>query len=215
MSTEPSASLVICGQCGDVVGPEEVSSGAEALRVQAGRCPDHRIPEQPKWAGHDFNRFLDLCHCCGTVPMMSGSRWCTWFCPPCREQVDLLNQRLGRYAIPIGRHSVHGARLFRSSDFDDPMAIHSFTEFNVSVREAILVLHVWSQHVVRLNLRTIGEGEAAVVPIQEYCVLTQASVDPTDRFREMCDWLTRAVSAHTEGRDAPKRVDSDSKNVED
>lgn len=190
MSGERSERLVVCGTCGDVVGPAEDPPGAEAPRIQAGTCPAHAIPEQPRWPRHDFNRFVELCRCCGTVPMKSGSRWSTWFCPACREEVDLLNQRLGRYAIPIGRHSVHAGRLLTRESLADPLEVEIFTSATNAAFDAIRVLSRWARHVVRLNLRAIREDDDAVVPIRQYCLSAQRYVLPSDRFREMCAWLT-------------------------
>jgi hypothetical protein len=182
---------VVCGPCGDVVGPADDFAQRGFTMLQGGKCPAHAAPDHSTWPGYDYNRFVELCRCCGTVPLRSGSRWSVWFCAACREQVDLLNQRLGRYAVPIGRHSVHGGRLIPADKLDDPIEIHIFLESTNAAYRAMDVLAQWAHEVIRLNLRAIREDADSVVPIQSYCLAAQRYVDPLDRFREMCAWLAR------------------------
>ena len=192
---------MVCGPCGDVVGAANHFKEPGFVMVQAGPCPAHTVSTQEIWPSHDYNRFVQLCQCCGTVPLGSGSRWSTWFCPACREQVDLLNQRLGRYAIPIGRHSMHAGRMLQGGDSDDAIAVQTFMEFTNASSDAMKVLAKWAQHVVVLNLRAIGEDDDSVVPIHKYFRSAQKYVDPSDRFREMCAWLTRASLASQSAED--------------
>lgn len=182
---------LVCGPCGDVVGPARHRHVADFVMVQTGTCAVHAVPSEPTWPWKDFNRFVELCRCCGTVALYSGSRWVVWFCPTCCEQVSLLNQRLGRYAIPIGRHSVHAGRLLSAKDAESPVEVHVFVESMNANFGAMEVLERWAQRVIRLNLRAIGEDDDAAIPITPYCRAAQKYVDPLDRFREMCAWLSR------------------------
>jgi hypothetical protein len=177
----------VCGPCGDVVGRARHRHERGFVMVQTGTCDVHTGPAEPRWPRKDFNRFVELCRCCGTVPLHSGSKWAVWFCPACNEQVGLLNQRLGRYAIPIGRHSVHAGRLLPAEA--DPVAVHTFLESMNASFEAMGVLQEWAHEVIRLNLRAIREDDDSLVPIAAYCQSAQKHVDPFDRFREMCAWL--------------------------
>ena len=192
---------MVCGPCGDVVGPAKHRHEPDFVMVQKGTCAVHTAPAEPTWPWNDFNRFVELCQCCGTAPLHSGSKWAVWFCPACREQVDLLNQRLGRYAIPIGRHSVHGGRLLSAEQVDDELELHTFLDFVNSSSEAMRVLQKWAKLVIRLNLQAIGGDEDSVVPITAYCQATQERVDPFDRFREMCAWLGRQGREAQAGED--------------
>ena len=182
---------VVCGPCGDVVGSADDFYERGFTMVQTGPCPVHAAPAESTWPSYDYNRFVELCRCCGTVPLRSGSRWSVWFCPECREQVDLLNLRLGRYAIPIGRHSIHAGRLLTLEKAADPVILHAFLEGMNVVDEAMVVLGKWANEVIRLNLRAIREDSDSVVPIERYYLAARRYVDPTDRFREMCAWLAR------------------------
>jgi len=180
---------VVCGPCGDVVGSADDFYERGFTMVQTGPCPVHAAPAESTWPSYDYNRFVELCRCCGTVPLRSGSRWSVWFCPECREQVDLLNLRLGRYAIPIGRHSIHAGRLLSIEKAAEPVALHAFLEGMNAASDAMGVLGKWAHEVIRLNLRAIREDDDSVVPINPYCLAARRYVDPSDRFREMCAWL--------------------------
>jgi hypothetical protein len=63
-------------------------------------------PADPKEWRSDLTERAHLCGCCRLELLRSGSRWSVWFCDECKERVRELNARLGRYVIPIGRHSM-------------------------------------------------------------------------------------------------------------
>jgi hypothetical protein len=92
----------ICGTCHDLY---ETAPQPGFATPQRCRC---RKTDEPTWPRFDFNEHLRLCECCRSVPLRSGSRWSVWFCEGCKTRVRALNDRLGRYAIPIGRHSLMG-----------------------------------------------------------------------------------------------------------
>jgi hypothetical protein len=111
--------LAICSECfvlrgwfgaGRAIGDSALKPepGAYGHRYyQRCRCQDKSM-EAP-WVGFDFNTEVELCYCCGAEAITSGSRWSSFYCEECREQVLKLNRSVGRWVIPIGRHSVmHG-----------------------------------------------------------------------------------------------------------
>jgi hypothetical protein len=94
--------FIICGTCGDLFQTEP-SEGFPTPQ----RCGcDRKEADDPKWERHDFNEHLHLCRCCRAETCHSGSRWSQWFCDECRLRVIALNRAVGRYVIPIGRHSI-------------------------------------------------------------------------------------------------------------
>ena len=201
----PLASLeevAVCGPCGDAVGPHPSSREPGTMLIQAGECSTHTDPGQLAWPGYDFNRYVELCRCCGTVPLRSGTRWATWFCGPCMEQVKLLNERLGRYAIPVGRHSLHQGRLLSPEHLEEPLEVQIFLDATNAAFDAMKLLKRWAAHIVRMNLRAIREDDDAVVPLRVYAHAAQVYVDPFDRFREMCEWLGRESRVPREEGDA-------------
>ena len=176
----------VCGPCGDAVGRAPDRRDLSAEIIQLGSCPAHREGPTEPWTGYDYNRFVELCRCCGAVPLRSGSRWSVWFCPTCRAEVDLLNSRLGRYIVPIGRHSLHGGRLLSAHQIADPIVVQDFLNSWAGVGDAMTRLGEWARIAVRSNVERITGQEDAVLPITEYCRQARDLIDPAERFREMC-----------------------------
>lgn len=190
-SIDAISGVMVCGACGDAVGSAERFDHQLGTLEQLGTCPLHEGPAGPTWPGYDYNRFVQLCQGCGTAAIQSGSRYSRWFCPECREQVELLNARLDRYAIPIGRHSALAGRLLSARELDNPVAVQMFVDFTNDSFAAMTLLEEWAKHVTRRNLEAIGHSEDSVIPIAEYCRAAQRYVLPEDRFREMCLYLHR------------------------
>lgn len=185
--------LEVCRGCRDVVGPFSVGTAdpdhSQHL-VQRGSCPRHRPSgPEPGWPRYDFNRQVDLCYCCGIVPLSSGSRWSVWFCAACKAQVGLLNARHGRCIVPIGRHSVHWGYLLRGHQLDDTLAVEGFLAFSGIQGRVTGILRDWSHEAVERNLEAIGAGDRPSVPLEAYCREARIHVDPLDRFRDMCAHL--------------------------
>jgi hypothetical protein len=102
MREDTHSNFVLCATCQGLYGDRPSPGFATPQRC---RC---RHVDEPKWPRHDFNEHLHLCECCRLVPLRSGSRWSVWFCDECKARVRDLNHVLGRYVIPIGRHSLMG-----------------------------------------------------------------------------------------------------------
>jgi hypothetical protein len=193
--------MEVCVDCRDIVGLFHRLNGdprGQSALVQRGSCPRHAAQAgEPSWSNFDFNRQVDLCYCCGTVPLSSGSRWSVWFCDECKEQVGLLNGRHGRCIVPIGRHSVHTGHLLRGEEVDDPIAVQIFFEATTAAHTVIGMLSNWCHIAIGGNLEAIDATMKSVTPIKEYCRKVHDHVDPMDRFREMCEYLAER------GRTAP------------
>ena len=187
--------MAVCGDCRDVVGPFYRLHGSlagDGPFDQRGTCPRHEPHKyDTAWRHFDFNRAVDLCYCCGTVPLTSGSRWSVWFCDDCKHQVGLLNGRHGRCIVPIGRHSVHHGCLLRGDQADDPVAVQMFADASKAAHVVINALADWYHIAVARNLEMFGAGTGTVSPVEEYCRAVTTRVDPMARFREMCDYLDR------------------------
>lgn len=183
--------MIVCRECGDVIGrlPHPREPG-QAL-VQRGTCSEHAKNESTSggWSGFDLPRRVELCRCCGTVPLLSGSRFSVWFCRQCVDQIHLLNARFGRCVLPIGRHSVHAGLLLKAEDVDDPIAVHEFTERFAGLTDAHRTLEKWARVVIGRNFEEMGWGDRATVPVGSYARLTRLTLRPDRKFREMCAWL--------------------------
>jgi hypothetical protein len=91
----------LCMTCGLVFDAADPSDGGPR---QLCRCVPSNADE---WRG-DLSERAHLCKCCRLELLPSGSRWSVWFCSECLGRVGELNARLGRYVVPIGRHSLMG-----------------------------------------------------------------------------------------------------------
>jgi hypothetical protein len=165
INPESYAGMVVCGDCGDVVGPFEHADRAVRLEdecfdlgprstyVQRGRCPTHTSEgNESRWPRFDYNRLVELCNCCGAVPLRSGSKWSVWFCDACKQQVQLLNGRHGRCVVPIGRHSVHAGWLLTGDQIENPLEVEAFVSSMSAISDGMCALHDWRRIVVRRNL---------------------------------------------------------------
>jgi len=199
--------MSVCHDCLDIVGPfrHDVSRPPfEVIHVQAGPCPRHRreaVTEEERWERLDFNRRMDLCFCCGMIPLRSGSKFNVWFCDACKSEVSSLNRRHRRCIIPVGRHSVHQGVVLRGDEVDDPVATHLFLDaWNAGVKVRDL-LWEWRRIPVKGNLELIGSKPGDVVLVDEYQHEITSRMDPLERFREMWDYLL----AHA--KSAPSRAE--------
>lgn len=111
--SELAARMELCRECLGLRGPFfDAHNGCE--RVQKCGCE----PGEPLWNAFDYNCAAELCHCCASTAIRSGSKWSVFFCDPCKRHVVAHNDAAGWAAIPIGRHSlmngvalnVHSAR---------------------------------------------------------------------------------------------------------
>lgn len=165
--------LYVCRTCGELAG-----TGPDTQRC------DCRPKEDARWPGYDFNTALELCYCCGQVPLRSGSRWSVWFCEGCMELVLGLNRSLGRYAVPIGRHSLHGGLGLNGTSSELDIAIFTATFRHVS--EAMDRVREWSRTVVGRILAERWSHREGDVPLADY--LTRCDTSPAEKercFREM------------------------------
>lgn len=176
--------MTVCGACGDVVGP--IGGGTD--RVQTGTCRLHEAAEEERWSRYDFNRHVEICRCCGTILLRSGSKWSVWFCDDCKDAVLALGRRHGRCIVPIGRHSVHAGLMLTNEDRDDPVALHCFVESYNAITDVMRVVEDWRGVVIRRNLETMGLAPDSIVPVARY-VTGVAEVDPAARFQEMVAYL--------------------------
>jgi len=116
----------ICPTCFEVRGALEVKrfdagqtdARDEAAYEQLCQC-QRALQQQETWPGFDFNKYLELCCCCGVEPITSGSRWSPFFCGECRERVVALNQEYGRWIIPLGRHTLMHGMEFDAAEMQD------------------------------------------------------------------------------------------------
>jgi len=106
--------------------------GVEHLRYQQCSCKDKTAvvpgPENPEWAwlGFDYEKIIELCRCCGSEILTSGSRWSVFFCKDCKNKVAELNGQFQKAIVPIGRHSLMNGIKINNNEICEPPVIHDF-----------------------------------------------------------------------------------------
>jgi hypothetical protein len=166
------------------------------------------MAEDCRWPGYDFNMVAELCRCCGQVLLKSGNKFSVWFCDHCKEHVGLLNGRLGRYAIPIGRHSFHGGFLLKPKEDRASMTLELelFVARWNDIWEAMGAVEAWAGEVVLQILAEKGldrgipkDVGATGLLVGEYlraCRPTKA--EKKHRFLEMVAFLSSRGSRRVE-----------------
>ncbi len=148
----------ICTTCHDPYGTEAQQGFPTPQRCRCNRT------DEPTWPRFDFNEHVHLCRCCRAVALDSGSRWSVWFCKPCKDRVRLLNHRLRRAAIPIGRHSlmagvgIAGVDLVETKGHDLGDLIEGFAREATGLRASMDLLSQVARHRTIEMRRLFGYG---------------------------------------------------------
>ena len=182
----PLDKLEICPECQSVCGPCAPVSLQGQVVVQDCDCERQARParseeqrQAERWGNRDFNIAVELCHCCGLVPLLSGSRWSVWLCNECAGRAQALNQRIGRPVVPIGRHSVmHGISLPVTAREDDEEAVEEFCAASNGLFASMRRLEEWAQERIAYNIYRLGFDLGAPVRLTEYLARIAETSDP-------------------------------------
>lgn len=160
-----TGSLRICGTCLRLRGPVPHSeSGAEQLC----RCTPRELRlQQAPWGG-DHNTHAELCRCCGLRLLPSGSRFSVWFCDYCKPLITTLNRQLGRYLVPIGRHSIMAGVAVRPAEAGFTAAAELLADTTVEMVAGIGATEEWARTVVARNLEVLGFEPGTDVYLGKY-----------------------------------------------
>jgi hypothetical protein len=172
--------LEICPRCRALRGPWSRDAGEP--RVQECTCEVRRRPRgerNPAWEGWDVPMAVELCRCCGLVPLRSGSRWSVWLCDGCKPRALELNGRAGRAIVPIGRHSLmHGIGISGPVKEEESEEVAAFCAAANGLFEAIDRLHEWARLRIAFNVERLGFDPGDAVPLPLYLARIAASNDP-------------------------------------
>ena len=197
--------MLLCPHCGEIFGPwgcwettgENSSDTVPELpprenwsmaEWQHCGCP-RQNPEkpEPRWPGFDFNKLVELCHCCGLEPVRSGSKFSVWFCEECKERVCRLNAEYQRVVIPLGRHSVHSGLLLTGSQAKDPAEVSYFVHRVREMEESIDRVRKAARASVLLNLQKLGFPLTECVLLWKYLSAPgRAQLDKAEAFQRLC-----------------------------
>lgn len=169
--------FVLCGTC---QGLYEGRPSPGFATPQRCRC---RHVDEPRWPRQDFNEHLHLCECCRLVPLRSGSRWSVWFCDECEARVTDINQTVGRYIIPIGRHSlmggigIAGAELARADQRRRDELVHRFSVQAGGWSESIDHLNAFAANRTAFLSEAVGLDATCDVPLDVWLEQVQPLAD--------------------------------------
>ena len=181
----------ICPACFQCRGELEVRGRLEGDFSQ--RCACDRDPTAECWEAwpggprFDFNRYLELCYCCGIETVRSGSRWSSFYCRECMDRVRAFNRRCGGWVIPIGRHSaMHGELLRGNEAMIEEHATHFLRRLR-SLFAAIEQLEHWARARIEQNLLVLGFPAGKEIDLAEYLARAQHSLlDKELAFERLC-----------------------------
>lgn len=182
-------SLKVCGTCTELFGTFYLAK--QELVIHYCRCARvDRFDPKHRWPRFDFNVAAELCYCCGQVLLRSGIKFAVWFCDACKDQVRLLNARLGRYVVPIGRHSVMGG--LGLGGVATPVEMFVFCEEWNGVLTSMRSVHKWKRRVVHDVLAERWDDPPHEVPVLDYLARCTPSEEETmRRFRDMMGFLSQ------------------------
>ena len=138
----------------------------------------------------DFPEAIELCHCCASAVIPSGSKFSSFFCDDCRAAVMRLTSALGTAAIPLGRHSLmNGVTLAGGAAARDPLRVKSFALAVQHSFNRIDRLWSWQRTVVADHIAAM-QLDARCVPASAYLAFTASDALPKrELFRQLCRYF--------------------------
>lgn len=136
----------------------------------------------------DHQTVAELCRCCGTELLRSGSKWSVWFCKECKSRVDSLNRSAGACVVPIGRHTLmHGVGVRGGDALRDPALVTAFlAAANDVVRKQNRVSE-WAAEIVTRNCVSCALTGDEPIPMSTYLEAV-AFQSRKAAFDAMCEW---------------------------
>jgi hypothetical protein len=184
--------LVVCSACGRLRGPWRyaIDEFRDLWFVQSCGCDR---TEEPLWPRFDYNTAVELCWCCASEALPSGSRWSTFLCDECRHRALDLRRPDGRLVVPIGRHSLmNRTSLSVDSVWSRPQEVPEFAERLIELSAGITAVWEWGARQARAHLEALGLDGEPDVSLGEYLVrLAALPVEKEAVFAAMCRALGR------------------------
>lgn len=156
---------VICGTCREIRGDAVGRFGSRFH--QPCSCEPGQEAGVPL-AGYDFPTAAELCRCCATVLLESGSKFAVWFCGSCHALVREFNDDAGSYVIPIGRHSFMAGLGIQGRALGDGSVARKFAVAMASWAGRIVWIEAWAPTITRSNLTVLGLATEGDVLLAEY-----------------------------------------------
>lgn len=164
--------LVICKRCSAIRGVVPYRKDGAEQRCDC--TPQEVRAAEPVWGG-DFNKYAELCRCCGLELLSSGTRYSVWFCDPCKALVRALNHAVGFYLIPIGRHSVMNHIGITQASIRNRAAIEQLTADLKGMFGRIEGIEAYARDVVAFNRKALGFTRRHDVKLVDYLARARTS----------------------------------------
>lgn len=116
---------------------------------------------------NDLQMDVELCYCCASTVIATGSRWSLFYCDPCAHRVRRLSRDAGFALIPLGRHSVMNGVSLPARDAAKRHRRAAFASAAMQVFDCIGRVHAWRRIIVAERIDAIRPG-ARSVPLAEY-----------------------------------------------
>ena len=152
----------LCRKCLVLRGPFfDSHNGCE--RVQRCGCE----PADPPWNAFDYNRAAELCRCCASRVIRTGSKWSAFFCDVCKRHVVAYNGGTGWNVIPIGRHSMMNGVALSTRHVRQGSARRVFGRGLSEVVDGIVRLERFHRTQVTCIASSI-DGPGQTLPVPQY-----------------------------------------------
>ncbi len=195
---KPSAydGVAICLRCIELRGAPKATPELEELCD----CTPLEVRRERDWPRFDYPQQFELCRCCGIEVLRSGTKWSVWFCRPCQLRVGELNDTIGRYMIPIGRHSLMGGVGISGADLksDSEVELSALAERFADALGGIIAggdrLTEWRAVRVRSNVERLKLSSATdQVDLRDYIVRAKrARLSKPAAFRGLVEFWSAA-----------------------
>ncbi len=153
-----------------------------AWRSEPWHQPRAEMPQPPG----DFPTALELCYCCASNVIPSGSKFSSFFCDACRTNIVRLRDAVGSAVIPLGRHSLMNGIALHGPDAGNRLRITSFAAANSQSSNRIGRLFEWRRLVIAERVSSM-HANAAFVSAPEYLAFaTTLAPAPCEMFRQLC-----------------------------
>lgn len=141
----------------------------------------------------DFLEAIELCYCCASVVIASGSKFSSFFCGDCRTAVSRLRDALGIAAIPFGRHSLMNGASLSGAGARDPRQLNAFASAVQRSFNRIDRLCTWQRVVVADRVAAM-HPDATYVPAAAYAAFAEGNaLSKPEMFQQLCGYFEIAV----------------------
>lgn len=128
---------------------------------------------------------FELCYCCASVVIRTGSKFSRFFCGYCGNAAQALFDRAGSPLIPLGRHSVTNGIGLTGAAANDPDQLAAFVAATKGLAARIDRLKAWQRLVVADHIDSISPGASHVTARAYGAYVEEFAASPPEMFRQL------------------------------